>query len=130
MRKLIVCLLALVVGLFLGTAAYSLDKGPEVIVLKAKKGNVTFHHREHQDKLKIKCGECHHGKTADWKQVPYKEGMKIHECKECHNKEMPNKELNKVSKAMHKNCKGCHKKMHKKYPEAPVKCKQCHVKKK
>ncbi len=130
MRKLVGLLVALMVGLvFCGTAVSS-DNGPDVIVLKAKKGNVTFPHRDHQEKLKIKCGECHHGKTADWKQVPYKKGMKIHECKECHNKQMPVKKLNSVAKAMHKNCKGCHKKMHKKYPKAPVKCKQCHVKKK
>uniref|UniRef100_UPI00405796D1 hypothetical protein n=1 Tax=Candidatus Electronema sp. TaxID=2698783 RepID=UPI00405796D1 len=33
-----------------------------------------FSHRDHQDRLKD-CGICHHGRTADGKQEPYKAGV-------------------------------------------------------
>ncbi len=131
MRKLVTWLgvLSLILG-FYGLAVSSGDKGPEVIEFPAKKGKVVFHHHEHQNFLKGNCGECHHGKTADWKQVPYKEGMKIEKCATCHNKSHPNKKLNSVKKAMHKNCKGCHKAFKKAGKKTgPTKCKGCHKKK-
>ena len=134
MRKWLAVLGA--IGLLLGTYGLGMssgDKGPEVINLpapKMKKGPVVkFAHHKHQEVLKGNCGECHHGKTADWKQVPYKEGMKIEKCATCHNKKHPNKKLNSVKKAAHKNCKGCHKAMKKAGKKTgPVKCKGCHVK--
>ncbi|WP_022854274.1 class III cytochrome C family protein [Thermodesulfatator atlanticus] len=122
-----------IMGLFLGLAltlcfygfAISGDHGPATIEFPGgKKGKVVFNHEKHQKEFK--CGECHHGKDHS----PYKEGMKIQKCETCHNKkDMANKKLNSVRKAMHKNCKGCHKKMVKEHPNAPTKCKQCHKKK-
>jgi len=96
--------------------------GPETIVLKAKMGNVTFQHYKHQEK--VKCGECHHEKGPDGKQVPYHKGMKIKKCADCHNKSFSNKKLSKVKNAFHQNCKSCHKKQH----SGPTKCKGCHKK--
>ncbi|QJA07020.1 cytochrome c3 family protein [Thermosulfurimonas marina] len=94
-----------------------------------KHSTVVFPHWKHQEVLKGNCGECHHSRTADWKQVPYKEGMKIQECKTCHNKNHPNKKLNSVKKAMHTNCKGCHKEMKKAGKKTgPTKCTGCHKK--
>jgi len=108
------------------------DKGPAEITLKstinpAKKAKpALFPHAEHQERLK--CGDCHHGKDADGKQVAYTEGMKIQKCETCHNKAagMP-KGLETFKAAAHKNCKGCHKETGKKELK---KCTTCHPKKK
>ena len=133
MRKWLVrvTVLGLILG-FGGLGITATDKGPEVIKIptpKKKKTTVTFSHHKHQEMLKGDCGECHHGKTADWKKVPYKEGMKIEKCETCHNKSHPNKKLNSPKKAMHKNCRDCHKERKKAGKKhGPVKCKDCHKK--
>ncbi|WP_068671711.1 cytochrome c3 family protein [Thermosulfurimonas dismutans] len=133
MRKWLAMLgaVGLILGVY-GVGTGSCNKGPEVIKLpspKMKKTTVTFSHHKHQEILNGNCGECHHSKTADWKQVPYKEGMKIEKCETCHNKSHPNKKLNSVKKAMHANCKGCHKSMKKAGKKhGPVKCTGCHKK--
>ncbi len=123
-RKLIGVAAGLAVGLFFYGYAISGGQGPETITFTTKKGTVTFHHWKHQTELNIGCGECHHGPNHS----PYKEGMEIRHCKECHNKDFPNKKLNKPMKALHKNCKGCHKQMSAKHPNAPTKCNGCHKK--
>ncbi len=130
MRKILFLMLFLVMGLvfYNFSMVSATDKGPAQITFETKFGKVTFQHHEHQDKLKIDCGECHHGKTADGKQAPYKPGQKLGKCKECHNKSMANIKLNSPKKALHKNCKGCHKQVKSKYPKAPVRCKECHIK--
>ncbi len=117
-KKIGSVLAALVFGVCVSSFALATDKGPEVMKLEAKKGVVTFKHREHQKRTE--CGECHHGPDHS----VYKEGMKIQKCAECHKKDFKNKKLNKPMKAFHKNCKGCHKQMKK----GPVKCKECHKK--
>ena len=115
---------AFLFSLALAGLSFATDTGPDTIVLKAgKKGDVTFHHKKHQEK--IKCGECHHAKGPDGKQAPYTEGMKIQKCDACHNKSFPNKRLARPMKAFHTNCKGCHKAQKK----GPTKCKECHIKK-
>lgn len=110
-------LIALLFGLVVAGVAFA-DNGPETIVLKAKKGNVTFHHHKHQSRME--CGECHHGPGHS----AYTEGMQIHECDECHKAGFPNKKLAKPMKAFHKNCKGCHKEK----KAGPTKCSGCHKK--
>ncbi len=111
--------IALVFGFAVGGVAIA-GEGPATIVLKAKKGDVTFAHHKHQ--AKFKCGECHHGPGHS----AYKAGMKIEKCEKCHNKEFKNKKLNSVMKVMHTNCKGCHKEH--KAENAPTKCNACHKK--
>ncbi len=123
-RKLMGVVVGLAVGLAFYGYAISGGQGPETITLPNKKGTVTFHHRKHQTELNIPCGECHHGPGHS----PYKEGMEIKKCDTCHNKNFPNKKLNKPMKAFHKNCKGCHKQMAAKHPNAPTKCNGCHKK--
>ena len=119
-RKFASLLVALLFGLVMAGIAFA-DNGPATIVLEAgKKGNVTFPHHQHQQKME--CGECHHGPGHS----AYTEGMKIHKCDECHNKndaEMP-KKLRSVKNAFHKNCKGCHKEK----KAGPTKCNACHKK--
>ena len=119
-RGIVTILVTMIACLCLAGAAFA-GEGPETIVLKAKKGNITFQHHKHQGRTE--CGECHHEKGPDGKQVAFHKGMKIQNCDVCHNKSFANKKLNKPMKAFHKNCKGCHK-QHK----APTKCKFCHKK--
>ncbi|PID72468.1 MAG: class III cytochrome c [Desulfobulbus propionicus] len=132
MRKLLVCSIALsfvcLVGMGVSTAA---DKGPENMTLKstidpAKKAKpAIFPHGEHQGRLE--CGECHHAKDADGKQVAYVEGQEIKKCESCHNsKESMPKKLATFKGAAHEQCKGCHKTTSKEL----AKCSTCHPKKK
>ena len=113
-------IVALITVAFVGSTVLA-GSGPEVITLHAKKGDVTFQHHKHQGRTT--CGECHHYKGPDGKQVIDEKGEHAQACDKCHNKEFPNKKLNKPMKAFHKNCKDCHKK-HK----APTKCSFCHKK--
>jgi len=123
---------ALVMGLaFTGASFANDDKGPADMTLTstidaAKKAKpAIFPHGEHQGRLE--CGECHHSKDADGKQVPYVAGQKIEKCESCHNKAagMP-KKLTTFKEAAHAKCKACHKKNDKKL----AKCTTCHPKKK
>lgn len=105
MKKLIlpIAVSFLVLSVALALAA----SGPEVITLKAKMGNVTFNHAQHQSKI-ADCTECHH------------KGTETPKCTGCHGviKAAP-----EAKKAFHEQCKGCHKKS-----GGPAKCKECHMK--
>jgi len=123
---------ALAIGLcFTGVGFADTDKGPADMTLestidKAKKAKpAIFPHAKHQEKLT--CGDCHHSKDADGKQVAYVDGQKIEKCESCHNKAagMP-KKLTTFKEAGHANCKTCHKAKDKKL----AKCTVCHPKKK
>jgi len=115
----LVCTFA--VGYGVSTAA---DAGPEEMVLKTGDGKkpAKFPHKAHQDKFA--CGECHHTKGDDGKQVPYTEGMEIQKCASCHNDDMANPKLNSFKNVSHINCKDCHQE---KGGNAPTKCAGCHV---
>lgn len=119
--KIVSVVVALVFGLA-ATVALA-GSGPEVFTLKAKKGTVTFQHWKHQGRTG--CGECHHYKGPDGKQVIDEKGEHAKKCETCHNKSFPNKKLNKPMKAFHKNCKSCHKQH--KVPHG-TSCKFCHKK--
>jgi c(7)-type cytochrome triheme protein len=121
--KSIVCLFAaLAFGLLATVSSMASEekaKGPESIEMKGpagKKAPVTFNHAKHQEGTK--CGECHHSKGADGKQVAYVEGQKIEKCSACH-------ELGNTKDMVHQNCKGCHVTAAK----GPTKCTECHPKK-
>ncbi len=120
MKKGLGLLVAAITIAFVGSTVFA-GAGPEVFTLHAKKGTVTFQHHKHQ--TRTTCGECHHYKGPDGKQVIDEKGEHAQKCENCHNKSFPNKKLNKPMKAFHKNCKSCHKK-HK----APTKCNFCHKK--
>lgn len=79
-------------------SSISFAASPETIELPASMGKITFHHRQHQDRLKD-CTMCH--STQD--------GGKI----EGFGKDFA-----------HKTCKGCHQGMNK----GPTSCKDCHKK--
>ncbi|NPA94913.1 MAG: cytochrome c3 family protein [Thermodesulfobacteria bacterium] len=117
--RIVSVLMALLFGIAVAGIAVA-GEGPAEIVLKAKKGDVHFTHHKHQ--AKFQCGECHHGPDHS----AYKPGMKIQTCDKCHTKDFQNKKLNSVMKAMHTNCRGCHKEH--KADGAPTKCSGCHKK--
>ncbi len=117
-KKIKTALVSLACGLMTATLVIA-SNGPATVDLKGPAGSkppVAFNHKAHQDKNK--CGECHHGKTADGKQDPYKDGQAIAKCSTCH-------ELGKPNDNIHKNCKGCHTEK----KAGPQKCDECHVKK-
>jgi len=110
------------------------EKGPAEITLNpdGKKAAV-FPHAKHQERLK--CGECHHSKGDDGKQVAYKEGQKIEKCATCHTGDMLKgkvKGKTAMKRAGHGNCLACHKEEAKKDAAKKnlKKCSTCHPKKK
>ncbi len=129
--------------IFLGTCAFAglaiadEDKGPvEITINPDGKKPALFPHAKHQER--ITCGECHHSKDADGKQVAFVEGQKIDKCATCHTGDMLKDGANKVKgktamqRAGHGNCLKCHKEMAKKdaSKKALKKCSTCHPKKK
>ena len=109
---------------------------------KHKKSLSLFTHKKHSVDYKIGCGECHH----DDKGEPLNDlqaGDDVQKCFECHSKpgELKGKKAKGLSKkekrayhanAVHENCRVCHRKVNKEKQAkvAPVKCTECHPKKK
>ncbi len=88
MKKLIV---AVMIVAFAATAAFAAD----VVTYENKKGNVTFNHKAHGEKLG--CKSCHEGAPA--KIAIDKDTAHKALCKDCHKKQSgPTK------------CNDCHKK--------------------
>ena len=111
---------ALLIVLFaLPVFALAAGAGQEVVTFEASKGNVTFKHRAHQDRVGAdKCNTCHHTSKAD--------GSDVQKCDAGHPKENVEKDGKTIpseKNARHKKCKGCHKTEQK----GPTKCDECHV---
>ncbi len=87
-------------------AAGGPKKDLKVTKIGKKKGPAIYSHVKHEKAGVKECKKCHH------------EGKQDDPCAKCHKGK-------KGKKAIHKNCKGCHKKMKK----GPTKCKTCHLKK-
>lgn len=118
-------------------AMAEVDKGPKEIVIVDKNSKkpkpAKFPHAAHQKR--VKCGECHHSKSKDGKQVAYKEGQKIEKCITCHTGDMLKDKVKgktALQRAGHGNCLSCHKAEAKKDPKNKKlkKCSTCHPKKK
>ena len=88
MKKLII---AVMLVAFTFTLAYAAD----VVTYESKKGNVTFNHKAHSEKMD--CSKCHEGEPA--KIAVDKKGAHKDTCKSCH------KEMGGPTK-----CNDCHKK--------------------
>ncbi len=118
MKKNLIWFLMLLVPMAVVVAA---TNGPEVIKFEAKKGTVTFPHREHQNRIGAdKCNTCHHTAKPD--------GSDAQKCTDCHTKqdvEKDGKVIPSLKNAKHKRCKGCHREQQK----GPTKCDGCHAKK-
>jgi cytochrome c553 len=89
MKKL---LIALMLVAFTFTLAYAVD----VVTYESKKGNVTFDHKMHSDKIGD-CAKCHEGEPA--KIAIDKDAAHGAACKDCH------KDMGGPTK-----CNDCHKK--------------------
>lgn len=83
MKKMIALVAALT---FVGSVS-AFAAGPETITLPAKKGNITFPHKKHQEDLKIACKECHGDKPGKIEGFNMAKGHAL--CKECHAKKSP-----------------------------------------
>jgi predicted CXXCH cytochrome family protein len=132
MRKnTIKCAVIAAVGFFFAVMAvgvsYAKNDGPEEIILQTAdaKKPAKFPHKKHQGMFA--CQDCHHTKDATGKKGPYVAGQEKM-CDSCHNKDLPNPELNSLKAAGHALCKECHKRKEKEGKNAPVKCTGCHTK--
>ncbi|MCF6179365.1 MAG: hypothetical protein L3J63_08260 [Geopsychrobacter sp.] len=105
MKKLLILLVAIAMVSATAMAVVAQDKGPAVIKIPAKMGEVTFQHANHQGRI-ADCTVCHHQGPGT-------------ACRSCHGVKP---EAPKAKKAFHTRCKGCHKKQN-----GPTKCKQCHT---
>jgi hypothetical protein len=131
MKQHTIRLILLVVCTLFAVCAYATekDKGPESMMLHstldpAKKPKPAFFpHAEHQERQH--CSECHHGKGADGKQVPYMEGQTIAKCESCHNSkaEGMSTDYNTFQKVGHARCRECHRQT----DVTLVKCSVCHT---
>jgi len=139
MLKKVLVSVAVAVFLTAGAAvgAIAADKGPAEITLGAGgKKPAVFPHKAHQDRG-MACAECHHGMSADGKQIPYTEGMTIQKCEACHNPEKlagktkGDNKLDTMKGAGHGRCQECHKaEAAKDAAKAKLKtCTTCHSKK-
>ncbi len=81
-------------------------KDLKVTKIGNKKGPAIYSHVKHEKAGINKCKDCHH------------QGNQNDPCAKCHKGK-------DGKKALHKNCKGCHKKMNK----GPKGCNKCHQKK-
>ncbi|MBW2520101.1 MAG: cytochrome c3 family protein [Deltaproteobacteria bacterium] len=89
MKKLVIMMMLLA---FVGVNVAIAD---DVVVYENSKGNVTFNHKEHQDRLGD-CAKCHEGEPA---KIEVNKEFAHGFCKDCH------KEMNGPVK-----CNDCHKK--------------------
>jgi len=90
MKKLILIMMLLAfVSVAVATASDS-------VVYENSKGNVTFNHKAHQEKLGGDCSKCHQGEPA---KIEVNKDYGHNVCKACH------KEMNGPTK-----CNDCHKK--------------------
>lgn len=89
MKKLILIMM------MLAFVAVNVAIAADVVVYENSKGNVTFNHKDHADKLGD-CSKCHEGEPA---KIAVDKDYGHKTCKDCH------KEMNGPTK-----CNDCHKK--------------------
>jgi predicted CXXCH cytochrome family protein len=83
---------------------------------------VDLNHKDHVEKYKNKCVDCHH---------EYKEGdATVKKCSACHDPAVKKDKAPALKDAYHKACIDCHKKEVAAGKKAPTKCMECHPKKK
>lgn len=116
MRKLLVLLFALVIGISVTSLVWSAEP-PKEVKLEAKMGTVTFMHEKHAVERKFECQTCHH-KGIEAEQVA---------CRSCH-KDKAEGDVLAARDAFHKTCRGCHEEKVKAGFKPPTKCKECHIK--
>ncbi|MBF0211449.1 MAG: cytochrome c3 family protein [Desulfamplus sp.] len=144
MLSVAIALLFAATCIYAGTEVADTFKMETKEYAKRTKGLADFTHKDHIEKHKIACGDCHHddkGKPlADLKM-----GDNVQKCVECHKETGKPPEGEKLGKkekivkyhekAIHANCVECHKESNKKAGDpkgkgpAPTSCNDCHPKK-
>lgn len=83
---------------------------------------VDLSHKDHVEKYKNKCVDCHH---------EYKEGdAEVKKCSACHDPQVKKDKAPALKDAYHQTCiNKCHKKEAAAGKKAPTKCLECHPKK-
>ena len=107
-KRFLLLLISTIVALPLVLYGAAPTKDLKVTKIGNKKGPAIYSHPIHEKKGVKECKTCHH------------QGKQDDPCAKCHKKDPI-----KGKKALHKNCKGCHKKM----GAGPTKCNDCHQKK-
>ncbi len=105
-KRFLVFFIGVIVALPLIIYAGGPTKDLKVTKIGSKKGPAIYSHTKHAKAGINDCKVCHH------------KGNQDDPCAKCHKGKKGKKEI-------HKNCKGCHKKMNK----GPKSCKACHQKK-
>jgi len=123
----VIAAVAFVFAIMAAGVSFAANAGPEEITMQTAEAKkpAKFPHKKHQAILK--CADCHHTKDATGKKGPYVEGQEK-KCETCHNKDLPNAELNSLKSVGHLLCKECHKEQEKAGKNAPTKCTGCHTK--
>jgi hypothetical protein len=105
MKKLQILFVAVTLVTSAAFAVIAAENGPAEIKLPASMGEIIFDHAGHQSRIS-ECTSCHHqGEGTD--------------CHSCHDAKP---EVPSAKKALHNNCKDCHKEQ-----SGPTKCKECHT---
>ncbi|RLE45507.1 cytochrome C [Candidatus Woesearchaeota archaeon] len=94
-----------------------------------KKAAVMSPHEKHVSRYEAGCGECHHDNTGKRLDNTVTDDA-VQGCASCHPVPENEGEKDKFKKAMHNNCKGCHRKHNKETDtkDVPVTCSKCHIK--
>lgn len=97
--------------------------GPAEIILKTDRGRkpAFFPHHRHQEKYP--CGTCHHDKDYPDMIMNFDANKTAYKCTSCHNKDLPNQELNGFQGIGHALCRECHRKNQ---DITSAKCTTCH----
>ena len=100
-------ILSFVILTVFAICTFAIADAPQEVKYESKKGTVTFDHTGHATQG-FDCSVCHHteGEAA---------------CATCHGVDAA---IPTAKKAMHANCKNCHKAE----KAGPTKCKECHIK--
>lgn len=126
--------MAITFSAFLGAGMVSASgpaTPPQDEITIAGKKPARFSHPTHLN-LGLDCASCHHDKKhepLDAVAIGEMSDFSELKCATCHNKQHPNKDLQKAKDIFHAKCKDCHKKGFA-GKKGPTKCTSCHLKKK
>jgi len=137
MRKRILIMIGAIlsIALFTGVGIMIAIEIPDEIDIysevykKHRYAPTPFTHKKHNVDYKIACTECHH--VYEGEKNLYKDGDPVQKCYACHDVKKSKGKQKKLMLAYHKNCQGCHRDFKKAGKKTgPIKCNDCHVKKK
>lgn len=130
MKKFLVILAAVAVGLSFAGVVSAQEKPPTTTILKGSPmGGVKFDHAKHSKMDGVKCEQCHHASKPE-----HASKIAHEKCQTCHTKAAtaPMKTATQgafhVAMAKGGTCIDCHVKQNAAGKKAPTKCPDCHKK--